>query len=118
MAIEAAPKYASPYKNLGNVYYEQGKYSKALPLYEKAYALDKDDEWLLCKIASTHKNLKQYENAIDFFSKAILIDKTDHEAYYQIGLCYHRLEDTAKAQEYFRKAERLGNTSAKGWVRK
>lgn len=118
LAIETAPKYASPYKNLGNVYYEQGKYSKALPLYEKAYALDKDDEWLLCKIASTHKNLKQYENAIDFFSKAILIDKTDHEAYYQIGLCYHRLEDTAKAQEYFRKAERLGNTSAKGWVRK
>lgn len=118
LAIEAAPKYASPYKNLGNVYYEQGKYSKALPLYEKAYAIDKDDEWLLCKIASTHKNLKQYENAIDFFSKAILIDKTDHEAYYQIGLCYHRLEDTAKAQEFFRKAERLGNTSAKGWVRK
>lgn len=118
MAIESAPKYASPYKNLGNVYYEQGKYSKALPLYEKAYALDKDDEWLLCKLASTHKNLKQYENAIDYFSKAILIDKTDHEAYYQIGLCYHRLEDTAKAQEFFRKAERLGNTSAKGWVRK
>ena len=73
---------------------------------------------ILCKLASTHKNLKQYENAIDFFSKAILIDKTDHEAYYQIGLCYHRLEDNPKAQEYFKKAEKLGSASAKGWVRK
>lgn len=118
LAIEASPEYASPYKNLGNVYYEQGKYDKALPLYEKAYSLDKDDEWLLCKIASTHKNLKQYENAIDFFSKAIQIDKLDHEAYYQIGLCYHRLENKALAQENFKMAERLGSTTAKGWVRK
>lgn len=118
MAIEAAPKYASPYKNLGNIYYEQGKYENALALYEKAYALDKDDEWLLCQIASTHKNLKQYETAIDFFTKAIQIDQTDHEAHYQIGLCYHRLEKNDLAQENFRKAERLGSKTAKGWIRK
>jgi len=70
--------------NIGNLYFKQKKYSKALLYYKKSYfiakeELNKQNEVMsLINIANVFMNLKQYSKTIKTYNKALIIAKENN----------------------------------------
>lgn len=72
---------------LGSAYLMDNKLVKALPIFEKAYALKPDDTIIINNLALSYFNNKDYKNAKRYFS--ILLEKGDEN---QKGLAKEKLK--------------------------
>ncbi|MCB1169101.1 MAG: tetratricopeptide repeat protein [Leptospiraceae bacterium] len=61
------PNLAATYAAWGKQLEESGKLNRAAELYEKAFALDPDQEYLLFRLASAKRSMGQFEEAIELF---------------------------------------------------
>lgn len=73
-AIVAAPTYAPPYSNLGNLLREQGDLIGALRLYEKAVEVDPDYAAAYHNQGVVYRQMGRYDKSIPLLKKAARLE--------------------------------------------
>jgi tetratricopeptide (TPR) repeat protein len=111
--FEAALKYANQFTSrseilmaCGDVYYFQGKYGEAVPLYEKAVKEDKKSLTPQLKLAWSQYFNKKYTDAEKIFEKALTLSSKAEsvESIYGIALCNYMQNKFDTAYNNFAKA--------------
>jgi len=104
-------KAALKHKNMGDMYFYQHVYTKALTEYLSANEFNPNSVDLNCKIGECYMHSTQKINALKFFSHAYELNK-DMDGYYimLLGKSYHMLNQFEDAITYYQKAK---NTPSK-----
>lgn len=121
------PSLPKSYGNIGNVYFNMGKYDKALSFHEKALAIkQQSSESDLLDLAVTynnigniHRNMGDHDKAISSFETALsirqkLLPPTHHSlaaTYINLGLVYERMYDYSTAYSCYEKAVKIEEKS-------
>jgi len=107
------PKNAINYNKIGDDYYFQQDYNKAVDYYTKAIELEPDNaEYYFNRGLSCHR-LKEYEKAIADKSKAIELEPDNAQYYFSRGVSYDWLKEYEKAIADFSEAIKLDPNNAK-----
>ncbi|MGK7941305.1 MAG: tetratricopeptide repeat protein [Crocosphaera sp.] len=101
------PKLAEAYNNRGIVYYEQGKYEKALAEYNQAIQLNPQYFEAYCNRGVIYYEQGKYEKALADCNQAIQLNPKDASVYYNRGLTYKANRNIEKAISDFEKAAEL-----------
>jgi tetratricopeptide (TPR) repeat protein len=93
-------------RELGNIYYNDKDFAKALPLMKRSLARQADSE-LALRIALAHKQLGQADSAIAYFNRAAS-DKSSPrpEVLVELGRLYYERGDFRNAAANFDKANK------------
>ena len=86
--------------NLGNAYYESGKWKEAIESYKQAIRIDPDFAYAHNNLGLAYDELDKYEEAIESFKLAIRIDPDDASAHYNLGTVYSESGMYKKAIEF------------------
>jgi tetratricopeptide (TPR) repeat protein len=116
-AIETAPNYALSYFNLGNLYYQLGKYNIASYLYNEAFRIN--PEYLQAKQASEKlKNSLGFDVHINPFTSAVdtNVQAKNTRYYYNLGNYYASQGNYQKAIESFKESIRLDNNNIDPYI--
>jgi tetratricopeptide (TPR) repeat protein len=73
-AAKADRNFATPYNNLGTLYYQQKKYGKAVDNYLRALKLDSEMSVGYSNLGYAYFHMKKYDEAMDAFRRALAID--------------------------------------------
>ncbi|MFH0869737.1 MAG: tetratricopeptide repeat protein [archaeon] len=86
--VVKAPANAKNFLATGNVLFQQGDYSEAKAVYERAVELDPELEPALNNLAFIYNQEKEYGKAASMLSRLVLIDptKTEHHYDYAVNL--------------------------------
>ncbi|GFN87116.1 small glutamine-rich tetratricopeptide repeat-containing protein alpha-like [Plakobranchus ocellatus] len=107
---EATPEQkeeAEKYKNKGNDFMKEEKYSDALESYTQAIKLDGKNAVYFCNRAAAFSKLNKHQQAIEDCNRTLTIDPGYSKAYGRLGIAYTALEDHESAYECYRKALEL-----------
>ena len=63
------------------------EFTKALPLYEKAHAIDPDDAELNLKLGLCHLNSRYHYQSLPYFQKVLALDPSTPRIHFLLGLC-------------------------------
>jgi tetratricopeptide (TPR) repeat protein len=74
-------------------YQNLGRYSVAIPFYQKIIAMKPDDKKVLCEMASCYKELKQFSKARSVAAQALKIDNNYGLAFVVCGEIYQACAD-------------------------
>lgn len=90
---------------LGNIYYQEGDYEKAISLFKSIppKAKFKNAPHILFKIGLAYFRSADYANAKTYFSKELSQNPEDYLAGSFLGATYLKLEDYEKSKTYFEK---------------
>lgn len=91
------------YKAKALQYSNNKNYKKAIEYYNKALSMNKDNPYLLARIASNYRRNKEYGRAIEFMNRAIKREP-DGANYYLRGLIYYEKGDNELALPDFEKS--------------
>jgi tetratricopeptide (TPR) repeat protein len=105
------------YLKLGGLYYEKGKYDKALLTYTKALRYYRNDARLLNNIGSVLLAKGEMDKAIGYFIHSKRVSKDFVEPVYNMACTYSRMGDKTKALSAFKKACAM-NPDVKIWAAK
>jgi tetratricopeptide (TPR) repeat protein len=100
--IETDPENIVANRELGNIYYEDEEYDKALPLLQKAYDNSKDNHTAL-KLGRCYRLTGQAQEAIEYFKKAAQESDIVHEAQLELARAYFRAGNYKEAVSYYDK---------------
>ncbi len=103
-AIRTSPNDSKGYRNLGNLYLEQGNYQKALQYFE--HVKDYDPAYFLT-LGLLAFNAGKLQEAKELFSKSIGRDIKYTEAIYYLGLVYEQTGQPDVAAELYAQAVRM-----------
>lgn len=92
------------WNELGNYYYEQGKYDLAIDCYKEALELTPDDAIVWCNKGRAHSSLKEYDTAIKCYNRALYIDPVYYYAWDGKGVVYYYKGNYDQALYCFNKA--------------
>ncbi len=81
-----------------------GKYSEAMPYFEKAIAMSPKSAVVNRNIGGNYGNLKQYQKAIDYLLKSYQFDPSDYKTVYYLGITYRYMGDSTNAAFYMDKS--------------
>jgi len=95
---------------LGNTYYIQKEYSKAIDEYQKALVLDSMNAGTHYNLGNTYYGRKEYSKAIDEYQKALEIDPECVEAHNNLGCLYQDIKESDKAIKEYQKVLELNPT--------
>lgn len=112
-AISAAPKWLSPYNNIGISYEAQKNYVQAIKYYKLAIKLDTNFEMAYSNLGTVYQELKIYDTALMYHKKTIqLLERytkmkpsyegkyvysTQKVYYANLGIDYQQLKDNRNA---------------------
>ncbi len=116
-AIELNPKYAMAYYNRGNAYGDLGDYRQAIEDYNKAIELNPKYAQAFHNRGNAYGNLGNHRQAIENHNKAIELNPKYAMAYHNRGIAYGNLGDDRQAIEDIKTAARLGDESAKKFLK-
>ncbi len=104
--VESDPENVVANGALGQIYYDEKNYSKALPLLKLSLSKKPDSEMAL-KVANAYREAKQPEAAIEYYNMAAR-DKTAPkvEALIELARLYYETGDFRNASANFEKANR------------
>ncbi|XP_041358978.1 small glutamine-rich tetratricopeptide repeat-containing protein alpha-like [Gigantopelta aegis] len=98
---------AEDWKNKGNDFMKNNKFSDALECYAKAINLDGKTAVYYCNRAAAYSKLNKPQLAIDDCNLALTIDPSYSKAYGRLGIAYTAINDHESARECYRKALEL-----------
>lgn len=99
-AIQKDKKCFKAYYNLGNYYFDHGKYDEAMENYTKAYKLKPENPYICYNIGCTALKLNDLTKAKLYFYKAIMYDSNVPEFHYNLAYAYKQLKKDKLAQQY------------------
>jgi tetratricopeptide (TPR) repeat protein len=102
--LDESPYSYLAWHNLGNAYYDLGRFEKAIEAYEFVVAINEQWDLAYRDCGDAHFRLKQYHKAILQFEKAIEVSKPYEDLLYSIGFCFEKLKDLQRARLHYRKA--------------
>ena len=73
-AVKLNPQYADAQNNIGTIWYQRKKYSKAIRAYKKAIKIRADMAVLYTNLGYAYFGDKHYEESIDAFRQALALD--------------------------------------------
>ena len=97
-------KTALDYFILGNTYYAQKTFDKAVEAYQKVIEIDPKNANAHHNMGVAYTKLEMYDNAMEIYQKAIEINPKDASAYYSEGVVYSKQNKHTKAIEAYQKA--------------
>lgn len=123
-AIEIHPRYKNAHLLLGNAYFYQNQYERAISAYQMALSLDPDyaeaeDNLFLALREGARYAGSQESNinkALSYLNQASVIRPNDYETISLIGIAYGNQSNHRKALEYFEKAKAIQPNNARAYV--
>ncbi len=104
--IAADPQNVEKRVLLGNIYFDGGKFDKAIPLYEEALKLDPANTDVLVDLGICQRNLGRFPEALEHFDRALALDPKKKQALYNRVVVYHfDLKDPEKAEKALKDLE-------------
>lgn len=101
--------------NLGDTYYNKGKFTQAIQAYQKAIQINPDFKWAWYKLGMVYYDQNYYNEAIENFQKAIQVDHDFVWAWDRLGNSYSSLKDFAKSIEAYNQAIRINPRFEWAW---
>lgn len=102
-AVSLAPKNASLYITLSDVYLGMGKPDNSNEALQKAIALEPRNNSALLRLAKLSLIIKDYKATFDYIKKAIVVQPVNPQAYFTHGLALLENGDTVDAVDDFKK---------------
>lgn len=88
------PNDVAAWTNLGNLYFDTGKYNQAIAAYTKSLALNPDNANVMTDLGIMYRRTGRPQKAIEAFDKAAKIDPRQETALYDKGIVLmHDLKD-------------------------
>ncbi len=106
-AVAIDDSYDLAYEMMGDVYFDQKNFAKALECYHDSIRSGKPNKETLCKVAESYSQLKDYHKARGYFRKALAIDPNYDEAFFLVGETYRAEGNYAKAVEAYERAAKI-----------
>lgn len=105
--LDAYPRVASAWNNMGGAYYKKGDYDEAIRCYKEAIDIKPDMHEAWCNMGNAYYEESDYDQAIQCHKKAIEIEPDDHVAWYNMGCAYALKEEAEDAARCLSKAIQL-----------
>ncbi|NIS38567.1 tetratricopeptide repeat protein, partial [Candidatus Saccharibacteria bacterium] len=86
---------------MGNLLFDSGKYSEAIPYYQKSIQLQPNNPDVIVDLGVCYFNLEQYEKAKEQFELAYQIDSQHVNALYNLGVVSIQLGEVNKLIKYW-----------------
>lgn len=110
--LKSQPDYPNAHKYLGDAWYAEKNYKKALLDYKRARFLNKNDSYIQKKIAAIYFKRKEYNAANREFLLYNTLYPKDMDSYYSLSIANLHLNKIVKAEEYLNIAQSLGRPSS------
>ena len=101
--------YPTAWSNLGNIYYNQKDYEKAIKCYESSTKFSPDYPQGFNNLSQTYLIMGEWEKVIPPAEKALSIDSKMYQAESALSIAYFALKDEEKSQYHFEKAVSMGS---------
>ena len=108
-AIDIDPSEATPYNNVGNIYYRLKKFDKSILYLDKAIELRPNFANPFAIRSMVHIELGKLNEAQEDINKALAIDTKLSRSYYAQGRLFQMKKDYKKALESYEKFVTLGH---------
>lgn len=106
-----------PYELLGNAWYRQGDFNKALEVFQKGFELNPRSFEVCCNLAIVAYELSDFKRAATSFEKASqLSEKTDGELLYQAALSYSKAGEKEEARRVLQELTGLREQMRRPWL--
>ncbi|MBN2737678.1 MAG: AAA family ATPase [Spirochaetales bacterium] len=105
-SLDIIPNDANAWNELGNVYFDQNQYNRAIECYKKSIEIDSEYYWAYYNIGISLIRLfpddheKRHESR-DWFKKSIALKPDYHPALNELGVYYMEQNDYSQAENYF-----------------
>ncbi len=103
-AVETAPRQPIGYKNLGNVYYMEGRFEEAERYYLETLRLNRYEPMVYNNLGLIHAYRDEFGPAKEDFIKALQMDPNYVDAWYHLGLLYASTGDSSLMVQSWEKA--------------
>ncbi len=104
-------------KSTGMAYVRHGHWEKAIPLLEKALAVNPDDLDTRMRLAEAFGGTNEYEKACEQLEKILEQTPNSTRVVRALGIAYARRQDYDRAIEYLERAVKLDPNHAKAYYR-
>ena len=84
--VAANPNNADAWAQLGNIWFDTGKYGKAIEAYEKSLAIKPDNPDVWTDLGVMYRRSGKPDKAIECFDRAIAIDPKHDTPYFNKGI--------------------------------
>jgi tetratricopeptide (TPR) repeat protein len=102
--LSANPKDSNTMVQLGNLYYDNNRFSEAIDWYGRALEIDPKNVNVRTDRGSCYWSLGQADEAIGEFQKSLQIHPTHSQTLYNMGIVYlHGKNDMNQARQYWEK---------------
>ena len=98
---EADPQNREARVELGNSYYDMGRFDAAVAWYEEALALDPEDINVSTDLGTSYLYLGQTDKALELYEKSLVLQPDHPQTLQNIGVAYFATEQYPKAVEYW-----------------
>ena len=114
--VQANPRSATGYINLGVAYRDLRQVDKAIAAYQKAIAIDPRNLQPYLNLGNRYKDAGRPQEAITYFKKAVEIDPADAEAYFSLGDIYRQGGESGAALANYKLGLGLRPDFAQGYA--
>lgn len=104
MVIAKNPNSYKLYNNIGDIYFNEGKYDDAERAYKKVLEHDNNDFNALAFSGEINFKKQNFEEALKYFLVSHKIKPDNLELNYHMGICYGYLNQLNKAESHFKHA--------------
>lgn len=113
--VRANPNDAVAYYNLGEMYFKQEEYKKAIAAYEKAIQIASDYAEAYCSLGRAYGKTGKCKKSKDSFERAIEINPNYAEAHYLLGVLAYNHKRYGKSMESIKRAVEINPKYAKAY---
>jgi superkiller protein 3 len=103
-AQEMMPKDADVLKMLADIYYNSGRWAKALPIYESLYQINNKSERANYRLGDIYVRSGQWDKAVTYLNNALELQPKNIEAHKKVGIAYYNQDKFTFAIDHFEKA--------------
>ena len=115
-AVKLDSCFADALNNLGTLFYNQQRYSKALDYYNQTLSCKPKWQRALFNRANTYYELKEYYNALQDLNEVAKVNPDTFALHFTRGLVYAKVKDFRKAEQAFILSLKKNNKSAEAKV--